>query len=284
MGAKLQPSLLLQAVLRPLIRYCLKRGVRIHELTGLIRSTLVQEAKTLIEEASGESSVSKISVVSGLNRIEVAKLLKGSPPAKSAHDILNRIVGLWSDSARFRDPKTGKPQRLTYQGLQSEFARLVSRISKEMNHYPILFELERIGAITYKDELVELNVEGYYPTGDVEHRLDLLSNDVAALIETVEDNLSSRQSSPDLHLCTSYDNIDPELLEEIRNWIIARGASFQKEIREYLSQRDRDVNPQMPHSSERAKVTVSVFSLGRAVVPAKQLTPKKRGRKKKNSE
>jgi hypothetical protein len=160
----------------------------------------------------------------------------------------------------------------------------VARISKEMNHYPILFELERIGAITYEGDFVELIAEGYYPTGDVEHGLELLSNDVAALVETVEDNLSTRQSAPDLHLCTTYDNIDPSMLEEIRRWILAHGASFQQEVRAYLSQRDRDVNPQMQHSSEKARVAVSVFSLGRTIVPAKQQTPKKRGRKKKISE
>lgn len=284
MAVKLQPSSILQAVLRPLVRFCLKRGVRLHEISESLRETLVQEAKALIEEASGESSVSKISVVTGLNRVEVTKLLRGARPSKRNHDGLNRIIGLWSQSAKFRDPTTGHPRALTFQGLQSEFAELVARVSKEMNHYPILFELERIGAIAYEGELVKLLAVEYTPTGDVEHGLTVLSEEIDTLLQTVEDNLSVRQQSPDLHLRTSYDNIDPGLLEEIRKWILGRGASFQKEIREYLAQRDRDINHQISQSSERAKVSVSVFSLGRIIEPPKQVKPRKRGRKRKATE
>lgn len=284
MAVKLQPSTILQAVLRPLVRFCLKRGVRLHQISELLRETLVQEAKAQIEEVSGKSSVSKISVVTGLHRVEVTKLLKGVRPSKKNHDALNRIIGLWSQSAKFRDAASGQPRALTFQGLQSEFAELVARVSKEMNHYPILFELERIGAIAYEGDLVKLLAVEYTPTGDIEHGLTVLSEDIAALLQTVEDNLSVRQQSPDLQLRTSYDNIDPDLLEEIRKWVLARGASFQKEVREYLAQRDRDINQQISQSNERAKVSVSVFSLGRVIEPPKQVKPRKRGRKKKVTE
>jgi hypothetical protein len=45
--------------------------------------------------------------------------------------------------------------------LASEFAELVAEVSKEVTHYPILFELERIGAIEYKGPQMMATQEGY---------------------------------------------------------------------------------------------------------------------------
>ena len=279
MEKKLQPSVVLAALLRPVVRFCLRQGVRIKELEEFFRKALVEEARAAIEEAGGEVSVSKISVVTGIHRVEVGRLLAGERRPRGKHDVLNRIIGLWSQSAAYRD-KNGAPRPLKFQGLGSEFASLAARVSKEVSHYPLLFELERIGAIEYEGDLVKLKVVEYTPSGDAEHGLEILADDVGALIDTVEGNLTDRSARPDLHLRTAYDNIPPEHLEEIRSWVLARGAAFQGEVREYLSKFDRDVNPAIPAGVDKAKVSVSVVSLGRALDQVKQLKPKKRGRKK----
>jgi hypothetical protein len=278
MGKKLQPSLALTAALRPLVRFCLRHGIRARELDEVVRKSLVDEARRTIEDAGGEISVSKISVVTGIHRVEVGRLLAGKRRPRSKHDVLNRVMGLWSQRLEYRDT-SGSPRPLTYQGLTSEFASLVGRVSKEVSHYPLLFELERIGAIEYSGDRVKLTAFEYTPSGDTEHGLAVMEDDIAAILETVEGNLTDRATRPDLHLRTMYDNIPPEHLEEIRAWVLARGAAFQGEIREYLSKFDRDVNPQLSPGSEKAQVSVSVFSLGRVLDRVKQLKPKKRGRK-----
>lgn len=279
MTKKLQPSLALAAALRPVVRFCLKHGIRARELDEFFRKSLVDEARAMIEEAGGEVSVSKISVVTGIHRVEVARLLSGKRRPRGKHDVLNRVIGLWVNGSSYRE-KNGGPRPLTFQGLTSEFAELVARVSKEVSHYPLLFELERLEAIEYVGDRVKLTASEYTPTGDAEHGLGVMEDDISALLETVEGNLGERSARPDLHLKTSYDNIPPERLEEIRAWVLARGATFQGEIREYLSKFDRDLNPEIPEGNERARVSVTVFSLGRVIEKMKQLKPKKRGRKK----
>jgi hypothetical protein len=279
MSKKLQPSLALAAALRPIVRFCLKHGVRSRELDEFFRKSLVEEARAMIEEAGGEVSVSKISVVTGIHRVEVARLLAGKRRPRGKHDVLNRVIGLWLNGATYRNG-TGGPRPLSFQGLTSEFAELVARVSKEVSHYPLLFELERIEAIEYLGDRVRLVASEYTPTGDTEHGLGVMEDDIATLLETVEGNLAERSTRPDLHLRTMYDNIPPEKLEEIRAWVLARGAAFQGEIREYLSKFDRDLNPQIPTGSDKARVSVTVFSSGRVIDKIKQLKPKKRGRKK----
>jgi len=279
MQKKLQPSAVLGALMAPVVRFCLKRGIRIRELDEAIRKTLVDEARSAIEDAAGQVSVSKISVVTGIHRVEVGRLLAGERRPRGKHDVLNRIIGLWTQRSSYRDA-IGLPQPLSFQGLNSEFAELVSRVSKEVSHYPILFELERTGAIDFDGEMVKLKVVEYTPQGDAEHGLQILSDDITELLQTVEGNLTDHIEAPDLHLRTSYDNIPPEHLEDIRTWVLSKGAQFQAEVREYLSKFDRDINPTVTPGVERAKVTVSVFSLGRALEHVKQLKPRKRGRKR----
>jgi hypothetical protein len=279
MGKQLQPSVFLAALLRPIIRFCLRQGLRIKELEECVRKALVEEARTTIEDAGGEVSVSKISVITGIHRVEVSRLLAGEQRPRGKHDVLTRVIGLWSQSAAYRD-KSGAPRLLTFQGLESEFAALVARVSREVSHYPLLFELERIGAIEYKNDLVKLTVVEYTPSGDAEHGLEILGEEIGSLIETVRGNLTDRSERPDLHLRTSYDNIPPEHLEEIRAWVLQRGAAFQTDMRDYLSAFDRDINPEVVAEGGRAKVSVSISSLGRSLDQVKQLKPKRRGRKR----
>lgn len=272
------PSQIISALLRPLARFCIARGVRIQEIELEVKKAFVEAGQEAIQRVQGEVSVSKISVMTGIHRVEIGRLLSGEARGEEKHDVLNRIIGLWLHNPSYRGPFEA-PRPLTFQGQGSEFANLVASISKEVSPYPILFELERIGAIRYNGEVVELQVQEYAPVGDVEHGVQVLSNDIEDLMSTVEANLIAANAPSLLHLRTSYDNIPPEALPTIRRWVLERGAAFQREVREYLSSFDRDINPEAPLGDEKAKVTVSAFSYSSEVEAPKILKPKKRGRK-----
>ena len=279
---QIPPGSLIRALVRPLVSWCVRHGVRYAQVEELIREVFVREAEKEIRKAQGGFSVSKVSVITGLHRSEVSRLLAGEKTQQEPHDILNRVIGLWSTSKRYKNA-SNLPRELTYEGLESEFASLVSRVSKEVTHYPILFELERIGAIKYDGNRVCLVVQEYTPQEDVQYGLDLLSADSADLTSAIEANLSKKFPEQSLHLRTAFDNIDPKNLPEIRRWILQRGAEFQTAMREYLTKYDRDASSESPESadtSERARVTVTSFSFAEPIELAKVIMPKKRGRKK----
>jgi hypothetical protein len=272
-------SAFVKAILRAVVRWCLARGVRFAQVEELLRQTFVEEAEREIRAAQGEFSVSKVSVMTGLHRTEVSRLLSGETKEAGQHDVLNRVVGLWSSSKRYRN-HDGTPRQLTHEGLASEFAELVADISKEVTHYPILFELERIGAIEYEGSLVKLIVQGYTPQEDMQYGLDLLTSDVSDLTAAIEGNILKKYSEPNLHLRTSFDNIDPDRLAEIRSWLSKKGAEFQSVVREYLATFDRDVAGNTSDSAPRAQVSVTSFANAEPVQITKTIMPKKRGRKK----
>ncbi len=268
-----------QAIARSLVRWCLKHGVRYAQVEEIFRQTFVQEAEAEILQAQSEFSVSKVSVMTGLHRTEVARLRAGEGESPGQHDILNRVIGLWVSSKKYRT-KDGAPRALTHEGLSSEFAALVAEVSKEVTHYPILFELERIGAIRYEGQTVALVVQGYTPSEDMQYGLDLLSLDVSDLVSAIEANILKRHPEPSLHLRTSFDNIPPEKLSEIRSWILRKGAEFQSSVREYLARFDRDVSGESSPHTSRAQVSVTSFAHAEPIETVKAITPKKRGRKK----
>lgn len=274
----------MRAIVRPLVRWCLKHGVRSAQVEEVLRESFVHEAELEIKEAQGAFSVSKVSVMTGLHRSEVSRLLTGERPERGAHDILNRVLGLWASSKRYRTPD-GAPRDLTHEGLSSEFARLVADVSKEVTHYPILFELERIGAIEYVGSLVRLRAQQYTPRKDPQYGLDLLSLDVTDLAATIEANVMSRENDPNLHLRTAYDNVNPKVLPEIRRWILKQGAEFQSRMRDYLATFDRDASGDVPKDTapdegERARVTVTTFSYAEPIQAPRAIVPRKRGRKR----
>jgi predicted transcriptional regulator len=280
----LAPSSLIRALIQPLVLWCLRHGVRSAQVEELVREAFVRAAESEILNAQGGFSVSKVSVMTGLHRSEVSRLLSGERSDRGQHDILNRVIGLWSTSKSYRHPNQTVKQ-LTYEGLGSEFAALVAKVSKEVTHYPILFELERIGAIEYQDNLVRLVTREYTPQEDVDYGLALLGADTADLTAAIEANIVKKHSEQSLHLRTSFDNIDPQSLPEIRLWILRKGAEFQAMVRDYLSKFDRDTSGEAAEgegTEGRARVTVTAFSYAEPLETARVIMPKKRGRKKCN--
>lgn len=280
----LAPTNFIRALIQPLVSWCLRHGVRSAQVEELVREAFVQAAEREIRNAQGGFSISKISVMTGLHRSEVSRLLSGERSDRGQHDMLNRVIGLWSTSKSYRNPDQ-TVRLLTYEGLGSEFATLVAKVSKEVTHYPILFELERIGAIEYHDNVVRLVTREYTPQEDVAYGLTLLSADAADLTAAIEANLVKKHPEQSLHLRTAFDNIAPQSLPEIRVWILQRGAEFQSMVRDYLAKFDRDTSGETAEgeSSEgRARVTVTAFSYAEPLETAKVIMPKKRGRKKCN--
>lgn len=278
----LSPISLIRALIRPLVSWCMRHGVRSAQVEELIREAFVRTAENEIRNAQSAFSISKVSVMTGLHRSEVSRLLSGERSDRGAHDILNRVIGLWSTAKSYRN-LDGTLKELTHEGLGSEFSALVAKVSKEVTHYPILFELERIGAIEYHGNLVRLVTQEYTPQKDVEYGLELLSADAEDLTAAIEANLIKKHPEQSLHLRTSFDNIDPRDLPGIRSWILQRGAEFQSIVRDYLSTFDRDTSGESATSDTsegRARVTVTAFSYAEPIETAKVIMPKKRGRKK----
>lgn len=138
-------------VLDPLVRWLLEAGIGVGELVSLVKIAYVRAAREQ-GRSGGESqrpNVSRISVITGLTRIDVASILsrgEGEPSPARGRQRAERVLSGWWNDAAFQDA-SGHPAALALRGKRS-FASLVERYSGEAWLVAaILEELLRVKAV-----------------------------------------------------------------------------------------------------------------------------------------
>lgn len=145
------------AVLRlldPLVKWLLAAGVGVGDFLTLVKIAYVRAARDQGLESGVEPArpnVSRIALVTGLTRVEVASILTGER-AERPHDLGRRqraervLSGWWNDST-FQDER-GEPAILPLRGTRRSFAALVERYSGgNWRVRTILEELLRVKAV-----------------------------------------------------------------------------------------------------------------------------------------
>jgi len=147
------PAQALQASLVPVCKMLVKRGLGAGELIETVKAAYIQAAVAEVVPAGSRINVSRLSVVSGLTRKEIAALLqsRGKSPAeispkKSPQQRALRILHGWSVDPIFQKAN-GKPAELPMQGERQSFALLVRRYGSDVTPVSALRELERMKAV-----------------------------------------------------------------------------------------------------------------------------------------
>jgi len=154
------------AVLRlldPLVKWLLEAGMGVGDFVSLVKLAYVRAAREQGLKSGGEikrPNVSRISVVTGLTRFEVANIL-AADAAEPSHDRgrqrAERVLSGWWSDPSFQDTATGGPAILPVRGGKRSFAALVDRYSGE-----------RWRVATILDELVRVKAVRRLPDGKVE--------------------------------------------------------------------------------------------------------------------
>ncbi len=250
-------------VLRPLVRILLRNGVPYGAFAELAKRVYVDVARRDFALPGRKQTQTRISVLTGLTRKEVHRLL-ALPPVEATEALERyhrgaRVIGGWLRDPRFRAPD-GSPRPLPVEG-EGGFAELVRAYSGDMTPRALLDELERVGAVARDAEgRVVLRTRGYVPAAEAD-RLAILGVDVADLIETIDHNLQAREpEARRFQRKVMYDNLPAEALPELRRLARERGQALLEELNAWLAERDRDVNPAVTGTGrKRAGVGVYYF-------------------------
>lgn len=145
------------AVLRlldPLVKWLLAAGIGVGDFVTLVKIAYVRAAREQGRDSGAERArpnASRIALVTGLTRVEVATILAGEH-AERPHDLGRRqraervLSGWWNDST-FQD-RRGEPAVLPVRGSRRSFAALVARYSGgTWRVRTILEELLRVRAV-----------------------------------------------------------------------------------------------------------------------------------------
>ena len=231
----------LSKLLKPLARLLLRNGIAYAEFASLAKRAYVEVANEDFAVPGRKQSASRVSVLTGVHRHEVAKILKS--PVESGPEIGHRnraarIIGAWQSDEKFSD--NGKAKTLI---IDSSFADLVGTHGGDVTPRAVLDELLRVGAVEKTDNEVTLLVEAFTPLGSAEDLQYILGDCTADLLETLDHNLSSDAHERRLQLSVVYNNLPDDVLENIELVTSEKSMKFMHELNDFFATQDRDSNP-----------------------------------------
>lgn len=145
---------MLARVLDPLVRMMLEAGIGIGEFVTVAKSAYVRAAREEGRQGGGEvkrPNASRIAVVTGLTRLEVASILAAGEDGPVAPDRgrqrAERVLAGWWNDSDFHD-EHGEPAALPFRGARRSFQALVRLYSGERwLSATILEQLLRVKAV-----------------------------------------------------------------------------------------------------------------------------------------
>jgi hypothetical protein len=248
----------LKLMLRPIIRFCVRRALTVRVLLDAAKAVFIEVAKEEMIHNGERVNTSRLSVMTGMQRRDVMRFESAGVSPVTQVGLAARVIGQWEQDPRFQTKK-GKARILSLDGEESEFRQLVETISKDLNPGTVLFELQRLGVVDHTHRGLRLAKGWQLLHDNVEEGYLLAAQDADDLLSAVHENLESKNDTLNLHGRTEYDQIYYDALPEIRAWLIQKGVEFHTEVRTYLAQFDRDINP-MGNKAAGARVIVGAFS------------------------
>lgn len=139
----------LRRVVDPLVDLMFDTGITVQEFSRLVREVAVRSAAARIARESGRNSNSRVAIVTGLARGEVARILEANEPSFSSgagQHPARRVLAAWHDNQRFLSAN-GDPAVLPIFGRRRSFEQLVANHSGGIPVRAMLDQLTQISAV-----------------------------------------------------------------------------------------------------------------------------------------
>jgi hypothetical protein len=264
-------------VLRALFRLLLRHSMSYDAFDELARRAYVEVAMKDFAIDGKKSTISRASILSGLTRKEVRRLLSlpGHGSAGNGGERYNRAARVltgWVRDPDFLDA-AGEPRTLPMDS-PTGFAALVRRHSGDMPARAVLDELHRVGAVQWLDDQhVQLHTRAYVPVGSASDKLDILGQDVAALIATIDHNIQHGAGDPRFQRKVMYDAISRSDLPAFRKLSATQAQSLLERLDRWLQVRDKvDAarNEEASAATPRSRVGLGIYYFEEPTAPSTQ--------------
>jgi hypothetical protein len=234
-------------LLRPLVRLLLRHGIPFGVLTDVVKQVYVDVAFKEFGLAGRRQTMSRVAILTGLSRKEVARLSRlnrwDDRAAVQQYNRAARVISAWVREPEFHDA-SGQPAPLPLEGDDPSFGSLVRRYSGDMPVRAVLDELLRVRAVELLDDgRIRLLTRSYVPAGGEIDKLGILGTDVADLIATIDRNLRCPPAEAYFQRKVQYDNLPSEVMPELRTLSRERAQNLIEQLDGWMAARDRDVDP-----------------------------------------
>jgi hypothetical protein len=193
-----------------------------------------------------KQTTSRIGVLTGLNRKEVARLLKApiseDEPRPLPRNRAERVLTGWLRDDDFLDSK-GDPLSLPFNG-SSSFSKLAKRYSGDMPPRAIADELIRVGVVEESpDGQLRMVSRGYVPDAKSEELIAYLGEQGADWLEVFDHNMTHDRSEARFQRQVIYSHIPVTEVDAFRKLSARWGQRVLEELDRWLAER-KSVSPE----------------------------------------
>ncbi len=240
-------SAAVQRLLEPLVGILLQHGVAHGAFAEMAKQVYVDVAEAQGGVGGRKVSTSRVSVVTGLTRKDVARLRQadrasGAAAATRYHRAA-RVVTAWIREPAYLD-SDGEPRVLPMDGDTPSFRALVKSSAGDVPARAVLDELEHAGTVERDDGgEVRLLARAYLPRQSAAEQLEVLGTDVGGLVASIAHNLDHEGDDLRFQRKVYYDNLPEEALPELHALTRRHGQELLERLDKYMAAHDRDANP-----------------------------------------
>lgn len=244
----------------------------------------MRTAASRVCKESGRDSKSRIAIITGLPRSEVARILESndaSPTRRLGQHPARKVLAAWFDNPRFL-AANGDPAVLPIFGKRRSFEQLVSMHSGGIPVRAMLDELTQIDAVEQlEDQRVRAKSRIPILTGMTAGAIAVIGERTRDLLDTLTNNLR-RTSKPLFEGTALADEIDLEMISLIRREIAEQGASFLNSANSLFGRSSVKAKRSIPKTSTKYRLGVSVYYFQDDIEGATESKPEKSNQRRKN--
>ncbi|AXI45986.1 hypothetical protein C1J03_08110 [Sulfitobacter sp. SK012] len=209
----------LDPILRPLARLAVRKGWLFPIVEHRLRHAYIEAADTLGEDPSTDS---KVSILTGLQRRDIARLRREVIPPQNQRQPLAEIIALWWDNPAY-DPKG-----IFVQGDGPSFTDLARCIRKDVHPRTFLDVLIENGAVKEIGDKVILNTRSYQPLSGSDDQLAYLADNVGDHLATAVSNVVGEAGNYDMSV--HYKGLSASAIEQLDKHFRARMKQTLQEL------------------------------------------------------
>src|SRR5450631_383867 len=251
----------LERVLDPLLELLFDAGVTVQEFNRIARTRSARIATKRVTNASGRASKSRVAIMTGLPRSEVARILSSLdslPKSKPDQHPARRVLAAWHDDPRFLAPN-GDPAVLPIFGKKRSFERLVERYGGGIPVRAMLDELMQLDAVErLEDQKVRAKSRVPIMTGLTTRSIAAVGERGRDLLETLAHNVR-RSAQPYFEATAVIDDGDLELVNFLRREIAEQGTNFINSATSLLNRSQIKRSSKTAKSSRAVRLGVTVY-------------------------
>ncbi|KZY33194.1 MULTISPECIES: DUF6502 family protein [unclassified Oleiphilus] len=253
-------------MMKPLVRILLRSGVGFSDFAEWVKHAYVAVAEEEFTVDGKPQSTSRISILSGLHRKEVARIRKELdeskiPTTTTPANRAERVINAWlREPAYSRDQNA--PLDLPFSSSNADtpsFESLVKEYSGDIHTTTLLEELTRLGAVEkLENEHLRLNQSGYIPIPESLDQIEVAAQSAHDLISTLSNNLNPDSDEPRFQRSVAYLHLSSDSIQEFKQYSKKENEKLLLKLNKWLAQHDMPLAEQK-HASNQYRAGVGIY-------------------------